>query len=176
MAVTLGDGTFLWANKAFESLLQYSLPELTRKDGVKWVDLTTNHKDLETDQELIKELLEESRDQYHLQKAYRKKTGDVVDVIIQVIRYPSKGTVECFLVTIMPVEKANEYMASRIRIIEKLLSDFIKDRKSPSEKLIEWAQANKIPATILGLFISFLLFGPRVIEFAREVKNLFFNQ
>lgn len=176
MAVTLADGGFLWVNPAFERLLEFTLPELLPPNGVKWNDLTVKSSELAFDQALVEELLEENRQNYLLQKTYRKKSGETVDVIIQVIRYPSNGSLECFLVTVMPVEKANEYMASRIRIIERLLTEFIKeDRKSPMQKTFEWAQENKVPAAVIGIFIAFILFGPRVLDFAKEIKTLFFT-
>lgn len=176
MAVSTSDGNFLWANKSFERLLEYSLPELIRPGAPTWKDLTIDKHELATDQELVDELISEAREEYYLQKSYRKKTGDPVSVIIQVIRHPSQGAVEFFMVTVMPVEKANEYMASRLRVLEKLLTEFIKeDRKTPFERFLNWSKENKIYATIIITFFAFLVFGPRVIDFVKEMKDIFFN-
>lgn len=168
-------GEILWVNRAFEDLLGYTSIELIGIDdtlhGKTWTDLTVDKHDLHVDKISIQQLINEEKEQYSLQKAYMSKGGKPIDVIVQVLRWPVSGSaVSCFLVTVTPVDKANEYLVERVKIIEKLLekliSESISTRNRPTnfDKFWSWVSSNKLLSTFLGILIGSLLFGDRVIE------------
>lgn len=172
MLASTESGEIIWCNTAFEMLLGYAEPEFTRSiKPVTWTDITGSHADLSTDQTLVSEVISGARQSYQLQKQYRHRTGKMVDVIIHVMRWPTSDSLECFLVTIYPVGIAGEQMVQQLLALESTLGDLIKSinkpRASDFEKITAWIEAHPHISKGLAFFFAFLLFGDKIIEFAR---------
>lgn len=176
MLASLEDGTIVWANTAFEELLNYTVVELTGHGsihGVSWKDLTVNSDDLNADLALIESLKEGHRNEYRLQKSYRKKNGEPVPVLIQVLRWPPAGDVEVYLVTILPLNISTSYLLSEFQSMNKLLVQVLQTNQcSFTDRFVKWAAKNKFAATVLILFVTTFLFGDRVMEIAGQIKSL----
>lgn len=95
------DNRFIWVNDAFSRLVGYSISELT--NGMTWVDITIQE-DVGSDMLSIKEILDGKRLMYTMEKTYRGKHGDEVEVNLTVFRYPlhPHTDVICFIAHAMP--------------------------------------------------------------------------
>jgi PAS domain S-box-containing protein len=172
MLASTESGEILWCNTALEKLLGYTEPELTRAvDPVTWTDITGSRSDLSVDQALVSEVIIGTRQSYQLQKQYRHKSGQLVDVIIHVMRWPAIDEMECFLVTVYPVGIAAEQMVQQLISLETTLGEIVKLISQPQasdfDRMTNWIEKHPHVSKGIALFLAFLLFGDRVVEFAQ---------
>lgn len=165
-------GRILWCNTALEKLLGYTEPEFTRPgDPITWTDITGSRSDISLDQTLVAEVISGSRQSYQLQKEYRHKSGQLVDVIIHVMRWPAVDEMECFLVTVYPVGIAAEQMVQQLISLETTLGEIVKLISQPQasdfDRLTTWVENHPHVSKGIALFLAFVIFGDRVVEFAK---------
>ena len=81
--ITIGrpDGTIRTANPAIARMLGYEAHEL---EGMHFRELTPDSEDVESDEELLEELHAGTRDEYRLEKKYRRKDGSTFSGSLQV--------------------------------------------------------------------------------------------
>jgi PAS domain S-box-containing protein len=178
MLVTVEHGEILWANEAFEKLLGYSLYELVnKKQGVNWKDITIDLEDLESDEWLLGQIRNNSRKEYTITKRFRSKVGNAIEVVNHVQRYPSNGDIECFLVTVMPVENTlietmRELRGVKNQVTEALALLTVSTPKPFHEKYMMWVKSNPIFGSIVTLTVFTFLFGDRVLEIFQKALLL----
>jgi len=105
------DGKIYWANQAFEEFIGYALWELTtgtNGKGITWDKLSVSGESLEADHEMVKQCLDGDRYKYTLKKQYIPKNSQPVWAEINVIRYPSVGTFQCFIVVVNPLKNGTQ--------------------------------------------------------------------
>lgn len=108
------DGRIYWANEAFETLLGYSEYELTQGRngaGIKWTDISVNDSSLLADQKMVDELVAGRRDDFSVRKQYLPKNDKPIWVEIHVMRWPTGGEVDCFLVTVQHLKDGSQAAA-----------------------------------------------------------------
>lgn len=171
MLATLPDGTILWANHAFESLLGYSAPELIGDDksgSMTWMQLTEDAKDLAADLTLSDEAHSGQRSGYYMQKRYRAKDGSLKRVVIDVLRHPPYGEFECFLVTNIPVDRGIEFAMAELAIIRQLMTAVVETSGQPGGvrfvDIKSFYKESPLLAWFVTILFSGLLFGNRAIE------------
>ena len=184
LLATLPDGSILWANAAMERLLDYTVSELLE---MTWTELTAASNDADKDAQMAAMLVDGStgRVSYEFRKSYRKKNGEMVPVVIDVIRYPLHGGEEsfkAFLVSVMPIESSAQFAIKEVHALRDQLVEFmtkIEERREVSQKeplsdrLLKWATDNPTKAGVILAFLAFLLFGDRVLEILQEIRGLF---
>jgi len=88
IALTDLEGRFLSANTAYQQMLGYSEEEL---QGLTFLDVTHEH-DREANKALVVELLEGKRQQFQLEKRYRRSGGQLIWVHINVSIVPGDAS------------------------------------------------------------------------------------
>lgn len=164
MLSTLPDGTILWCNDAFETLVGWTSVEMVGK--LSWKDLTQDSDELAADIELAKETVAGRRTDYQLQKPYATKNGPPQRVVIDVVRYPQVGEFECFLVSVFPVDRGVEFAMGQLTEIRAMLLEMMAQRPTglTFEKLVDFHKDRPVIAWTITLTLAALLFGNRVIE------------
>lgn len=167
MLATLATGEILWSNVAFEQLVGYTSAELSRKT---WIELTAGSDDAKDDAEMAAMLAsgDAQRTQYSFRKAYRLKSGEVVQVLIDVLRYPMQGEYVAFLVSVEPIETGTAVAISEIQKLSKSMSEATPFK----ERLLTWAASNPYKAGTAAVFLAFILFGDRVIEIVKKLAEV----
>ena len=164
MLATLPDGSILWTNTAFETLLGYTKVELAGQKT--WIELTKPDENLGYDRQMVEQVVAGTMTDYQLQKQYLTKSGSTKTVVIDVLRYPTIGPFECFLVAVVPVDRGVELAIGQLSEIRKLILKMIE--KEPKgltfDKLMGWTKEHPLVAAIIGTLFAFLLFGERVFE------------
>lgn len=173
MQVTLADGTILWCNEAFERLVDYTIVEIEQQN-ITWLDLTVSKKDVEADKKMAAKVVVGERQHYEFRKRYRNKSGDVVDVIIHVLRCPAAGEFECFLVSVVPLDKTTQKTLHKIDELHRIVTHMYENPTPRIAKSVaDWAKEYPRMAAIVGLFLFTFLFGDRVLEIAQKIAELF---
>lgn len=181
MLVTMPEGKIVWCNKSFENMVGYTIEEIDYSN-IGWGGLTVDHTDLKIDLELANKLEEGDRKEYSLFKSYKTKSGNIVPVVIHVLRYPQTGKFEFCLVSITPT---SNQISSISEQIETVRSDMIRlveavsmySQKTSQEgfldKYIKLYDKRPIPIILATLAISSLLFGDRVVQLYKSLSNGF---
>lgn len=169
LVVSLPDGQILWANPAFEELLGYTCYELcSASKPVTWKSLTVDKADLEIDEMLVDDTVKGLRQGYYIQKRFAHKSGTSVSVVIEVLRYPSAGDFEVFLVACAPMNHGADAMLAQLQTVRELLVP-IAEACSRSQgftvaDIKELAKSHPKIFWFVVLLFSTLLFGDRVLE------------
>ena len=168
MLATMPDGEILWCNEAFENFSGYTAPELVGKKT--WIELTNQDEDLEYDLELVESVRVGVRTDYQLQKTYVTKQGYHRQCIIDVIRYPIQGELECFLVVASPLDLGVEFAVTQIGEIRTLILEMMQHKRTglTFEKAMEWSERHPYVSTFLLVLFLSLILGDRVIELAKS--------
>ena len=177
--VSTSEGGILWANMATEKLLGYSAAELVPPDGsegLNWEELTVDQHDLEADRQMVQRLEEGSREEYALQKSYRHKNGQPVNCQIHVLRWPRMGDVQFYLVTILPLEGATEYVVKELVSMRKAIVSMEENQNRMTFGRFlglawQWFDKNRVFGCGLGLFFLSLIGGNRTIEIAKAIVD-----
>jgi PAS domain S-box-containing protein len=167
MLATMPDGKILWVNSSFEDLLGWTSVELIGK--LTWMELTDDKEELQADIDLVAEIVAGDRNNYQLQKPYKKKNGAPVRVVIDVVRYPQNGEFECFLVTVFPVDRGVEFAMGQLSEIRKMLLTLISQEPTglTFAKVSTFSKERPIVAAIVATLLGVLLFGERVYEIVK---------
>lgn len=167
MLATLPDGSILWTNAAFESLLGYAKVELAGQKT--WIELTKPDENLGYDRQMVEQVVAGTMTDYQLQKQYLTKSGSTKTVVIDVLRYPLSGPFECFLVAVVPVDRGVELAVGQLAAIRKLILEMLE--REPKgltfDKLLAWSKDHPLASAIIGTLFAFLLFGERIFEILR---------
>ena len=171
MLATLPSGEILWVNASFEQLLGYTAPELVGR--ITWKQLTDDTDDLEADVALSQQTINGDRENYLLQKPYRTKHGPQKRVVIDVLRYPSHGEFECFLVTALPTDRGIEFAMGQLADLRELCLEIAANsqRGVTFESVAKVYEEHPVIVTIVGLVIGTLLFGDRVLEIFNAIAR-----
>lgn len=133
--ISKADGSILWANTEFQRLIGYSYSELV-DSSFSWIKLTPNAEDLKHDQEMLQSILNGDRNSYSITKMYRPSGKVDIRVRIHVHRWPLVGSVEFFLVTVIPLINGQllayeqsisivERLAERMEKLEASMGDHV---------------------------------------------------
>lgn len=173
--ISKADGSILWCNPEFEDLVGYSLAEFHR-GTMDWRKLTTNQLELETDEEMVRQVLNGDRRDYTLIKSYQSKTRGLVRVQLCAQRWPpATDTADevLFLCEALPLnghhpascETTHRVMARLAKDVQAMRDEIV-NLKSPATEMsdvIEWIvkQIQSHPKTWLsiGSVILVLLLG-----------------
>lgn len=164
MIAALPEGEILWCNHSFEELLGWSSVELIGK--MTWMELTANKEELEADQELVQQTVDGRRTDYQIHKAYRTKDGGPKRIIVDVLRYPQHNEFECFLISVFPVDRGEEFALGQLTSIRSLILELL-DREPEgitADKVSDFVKAHPIASSIIAVVFGTLLFGERVVE------------
>lgn len=167
MLATLPSGEILWCNEAFENLLGWTNVELVGR--LTWKDLTSDQEELSYDLALVQETVDGTRTDYQLQKEYRTKNGSPKRVVIDVLRYPTSGEFDCFLVAVCPVDHGVQFALNQLNEIRSLIIVLMDSQPTglTFDKAIAFSKEHPVLASILGIIFSTLLFGERVVEIVK---------
>jgi formate hydrogenlyase transcriptional activator len=120
VALTDLDGRFLTVNRAYEEMLGYTEEALRR---LSFLDVT-HEESRESNRALVAELLEGKREQFQVEKQYRRKDGSLIWVSDNVALVPSTESMPRFLMAlsedITERKQAEEALSSseeRVRLI-----------------------------------------------------------
>ena len=173
--ISKSDGQILWCNPEFEDLVGYSLAEFHR-GTMDWRRLTTNQLELETDEEMVRQVLSGERRDYTLIKNYQSKTKGLIRVQLCAQRWPpAEDTTDevLFLCEVLPLnghhpascETTHHVMARLARDVQDMRNEIMR-LSTPSTEMsdvIEWVvkQIQAHPKTWLsiGSVILVLLLG-----------------
>lgn len=168
--ISLSNGDILWCNPEFEDLVGYTLAEFHR--GVtNWKKLTTNQIELETDEEMVRQILDGERRDYTLVKNYQTKTRGLVRVQLCVQRWPPDPSEEIlFLCEVIPLighhpaacettQHVLERLAGDVRRMRDHLSEVHVDVKSEKHRktqmvdVVQWVieQVQQHPKSAFSL-------------------------
>lgn len=133
------DHHFIWVNDAFSRLVGYSATELT--NGMTWIDITSQS-DIGGDLHSIKEVLEGKRQMYVMDKSYKRKRGEEIEIELTVFRFPpGLGDVVCFVAHAMPrvaYQKTVEDLSILVRQLQGRLERIMNERAhNPDERVSE---------------------------------------
>lgn len=170
MLVTMPDGSILWCNESFESLLGYSSFELVGKRS--WHDLTDDKSDLAAHIALAGDAVAGKRRDFQMHKPYRTKDGPKIRVVIDVVRYPQAGDFECFLVSAVPTDRGVHFALGQLTEIHTLMIEIIgreKENKDRIDAFFAWVSSKPMVGYPIILFFAILLFGSRVAELIKEI-------
>ena len=169
---TLPDGRFLWANPAWEQMLDYSVVELQE---ISWRAVTASQSDAEYDSRMAKDLASEepTRTSYEFRKSYLRKNGTPVPVVIHVQRFPETGPFRFFIVTSLPEPPVIEVVKQEFREMRKEHAE--REANRLSVRFMELAQKYPKVAMMVTGFILFLFFGEEATQYLREIAKIFLN-
>jgi len=189
MLATLQDGRILWANSSFQRLVEYTAVELT--DGerpVYWTDLTVDRGDLAHDLQMAEGLVRGDQTEYQLTKEYKTKSGEIVPVVIHVVRFPSSGDFQCFLVTCYPLRhgeqaalfELQEFRATVERMSEQTqhVAECLEKLSQGSDVLLpirQWANDHPRVALAVGGLLLLRVAGfsvPDILQLFTTLKSL----
>lgn len=177
MLVSTADGSVRWVNRATEDLFGYTSSEFLGigTKPLSWEDLTIDQRDIAADHAMVAALMAGERSEYTLAKSYRSKTGSPIPTRIHVLRWPPVGEVECFLVTVLPLDVDNEFLRDEILAMRHAFAEWTATNQQQHPVLMRfasWAADNKAAAAALLLWVSALIAGDRVIDIAAQLKTL----
>lgn len=173
------DGGILWCNAAFEDFLEYSIVELVGPRGKSWNDLTSSSEDAAADMILVRQVEAGARKDYMFQKSYRSKSGRDRKCQIHVLRYPATGDFECCLVSVIPLDAANDMLLQELQELRahqvKILDHLITKPPSYFERYLAFSKERPVHSAIATLFAMAMLFGTQVLEIAQAIREVFFG-
>ncbi len=174
------DGRIIWCNQAFERITGYSRPELTNAAHQSMLDITDDRDDAAADIAMARELQTGVRNEYTLQKSFRRKNSNPVRVIAHSIRYPApsnppKEDFNCILTTAQPLEFGYDYAVGEVQEVRKLLVDMIAKLSQPpptlANRYVDWYKKQPVMCIFITLVIAALLLGSRVVEVVKDVRE-----
>jgi hypothetical protein len=169
------DGGIIWCNPALEEFLGYTIVEFTRANNpITWDAITVDRGDLVTDMALSADVAAGNRFDYQLTKQYRAKDGAAKNVVIHVLRYPLIGDLECLLVSIYPIDHGSEFALKELKEMRREHMMILERLDTPGDvmRLLDWAEKHPKKSAIATVFLSFLLFGDRVLEVLTALSNV----
>lgn len=119
VALTDLNGLFLAANPVYEEMLGYTEEELRK---LTYFDLT-HEEDLEANRTLIEELLEGKRQQFQIEKQYRRKNGSLIWVRNNVSMVPGTERVPRFLMALSEDITERKQAEEKLRRSEAFLGE-----------------------------------------------------
>lgn len=202
-AITTADGKFLWANRAWCSMLGYTYQELTTV--VRWDQITANKEDLANDLLLLQQLIDGKEINYELIKYYTTKGQERLHVRVVITRIPYSGNIDWFFVEAEVIgdedKEALNYAMSQITKLAENFSTSHTDIVQRIDKLIDqqerviglwersqwfsqlchsvvvtmlsYAEKNPVYATFTVVVVASLVFGHSVVDTIKEVASLF---
>lgn len=169
------DGSILFANEAFESLLGYTSPELIG-GNLKWQDLTSDRGDERAEEELSNDLFEGKRDSYSMIKSLSQKQGIPVRVLSHVMRWPASGDFECYLISIIPLEADLDSIMDSVSDVRTQMYDLIRHITKPQPSVLDralvWANENQMKASIIACVALGMLFGESFLVVLSRVLSV----
>lgn len=184
MLASAADGRIHWTNESFENLLGYNEYELT--SGKKWTDISVNDSSLEADERMVDELVSGRRDEFSVRKQYLPKNSSPVWVEIHVMRWPTGGSVDCFLVTVVPLKDGSQAVAEiamdaiadlkkELEIIKVLFNQSLS--KLTDSEIVAGAIArviNRYPraAAITCMVMLVMLLGSQLVQAVEATKRM----
>jgi len=184
------DGKIHWANEAFEELIGYSEYELTigaNGKGIKWTEISVNDQNLEADVRMTQDLIDGKRDDYSVRKQYQPKNAKPVWVEVHVMRWPTGGDVDCFLVTVIPLKDASQDAAematetlretrAEIAALKALVAQAI-TKKITDTEIMAGAIArtiNKYPraAGLVCIVMLVMVLGAQLVQAVEATKRM----
>ncbi|TWU67296.1 hypothetical protein V7x_28700 [Crateriforma conspicua] len=170
---TLLDGTILWANPAFESLLGYTLAELTDPMIGNWRRLTYDPVDTAHDAAMAAEVVAGVRKAYVYVKPYRHKQGHPVPSMIHVLRVPHAGEFLYFHVSVTPLQSSGAHAAVSLQEIDDKLTEVLaRIPRLQLQPLIAWANQYPIRAGVIVFCILAWVLGDEFVTIARTAREI----
>lgn len=121
LACVSSDNRFVWVNDEWCKMLGYGPNELI---GKTWMDITRSE-DIGEDIQTIAQIKDGTREDYYLEKMYKRKDGSFIPISLYVHKFPEIGDLICFMADVKnlsketPIQELKEqFKTLEINIIE----------------------------------------------------------